>query len=67
MNSNHRPRAGERVGVAVVGAGYWGPNLIRNFGGSEEFDLRWVCDLDEARGAQGPRTELHGEGHDFAR
>ncbi len=49
MNSNHRPRAGERVGVAVVGAGYWGPNLVRNFGGSEQFDLRWVCDLDEAR------------------
>ncbi len=49
MKSNHRPQAGERVGIAVVGAGYWGPNLIRNFGGSEQFDLRWVCDLDEAR------------------
>ena len=37
------------LGVAVVGAGYWGPNLVRNFSASEDWDLRWVCDLDEAR------------------
>jgi predicted dehydrogenase len=49
MSGNHMPRAGERIGMAVVGAGYWGPNLVRNFGGSEEFELRWVCDLNEAR------------------
>ena len=23
--------AAERPGIAVVGAGYWGPNLVRNF------------------------------------
>jgi predicted dehydrogenase len=39
----------ERLGVAVVGAGYWGPNLIRNFRGSGDWDLRAVCDLDQAR------------------
>lgn len=39
----------ERVGVAVIGAGYWGPNLIRNFGASGDVDLRWVCDLSEER------------------
>ncbi|MFZ5850097.1 MAG: Gfo/Idh/MocA family protein [Actinomycetota bacterium] len=37
------------VGVAVVGAGYWGPNLVRNFSASDGADLRWVCDLDEQR------------------
>ena len=37
------------LGVAVVGAGYWGPNLARNFAGSPAWRLRWVCDLDEAR------------------
>lgn len=37
------------IGVAVIGAGYWGPNLIRNFQGSSEFDVRWVCDLDLER------------------
>jgi predicted dehydrogenase len=35
--------------VAVVGAGYWGPNLVRNFRGSQHWDLVAVCDLDEAR------------------
>ncbi|WP_181311593.1 Gfo/Idh/MocA family protein [Nocardioides campestrisoli] len=37
------------LGVAVVGAGYWGPNLIRNFRSSTDWDLVAVCDLDEAR------------------
>lgn len=32
--------------VAVVGAGYWGPNLVRNFQSNSDCDLRWVCDLD---------------------
>ena len=37
------------VGVAVVGCGYWGPNLVRNFYESNEVDLRWVCDLQPER------------------
>jgi predicted dehydrogenase len=37
------------IGVAVVGAGYWGPNLIRNLQQNHDVELRWVCDLDEAR------------------
>ncbi|GAA2106808.1 Gfo/Idh/MocA family oxidoreductase [Microlunatus panaciterrae] len=35
--------------IAVIGAGYWGPNLVRNFRGSADWDLVAVCDLDEAR------------------
>ena len=35
--------------MAVVGAGYWGPNLIRNFRASEDWDLVSVCDLDTDR------------------
>jgi len=38
-----------RLGAAVIGAGYWGPNLVRNFQTSPEWDLRWVCDLDRER------------------
>lgn len=37
------------LGVAVVGAGYWGPNLIRNFAASRRWDLRWVVDQDMQR------------------
>ncbi len=36
-------------GIAVVGAGYWGPNLIRNLQAHPAWDLRWVCDLDAER------------------
>lgn len=35
--------------IAVVGAGYWGPNLIRNFREQPGCTELWVCDLDEAR------------------
>ena len=37
------------LGVAVVGAGYWGPNLVRNFHASEEWSLRCIVDPDRAR------------------
>jgi predicted dehydrogenase len=30
--------------VGVVGLGYWGPNLVRNF--DELSQLTWLCDLD---------------------
>jgi predicted dehydrogenase len=50
------------LGVAIVGAGYWGPNLARNFGGSADWDLRWVCDLDLDRAsgiaARNPGTRV---------
>ena len=39
------------LSVVVVGAGYWGPNLARNFHRSAEWDLRAVCDLDVERAA----------------
>jgi predicted dehydrogenase len=39
--------SGERVSVAVVGLGYWGPNLARNFDRLPGADLRWICDASE--------------------
>ena len=33
------------IGVGVIGLGYWGPNLLRNFAESEGAALRAVCDL----------------------
>ena len=35
--------------IGVIGCGYWGPNLLRNFAENEAAELRWICDLDEAR------------------
>lgn len=40
------------LGTAVVGAGYWGPNLVRNLQATPRTRLRWVCDLDRDRAAR---------------
>ena len=37
------------IKVGVIGAGYWGPNLIRNFYQIPELDLKMVCDLSQDR------------------
>jgi predicted dehydrogenase len=48
------------IGAAVVGAGYWGPNLVRNLQGSSQFRLRWLCDIDidRARAVAGPYSDV---------
>lgn len=35
--------------IGVVGCGYWGPNLLRNFAENESAQLRWMCDLNTKR------------------
>ena len=49
--------------IAVIGAGYWGPNLIRNFRANPAWDLVAVCDLDEqrARKVVGARSTVEVE------
>jgi predicted dehydrogenase len=32
------------IRIGVVGYGYWGPNIVRNFGGHEKADVVAVCD-----------------------
>jgi predicted dehydrogenase len=39
----------QRIVVGVVGCGYWGPNLIRNFKGLPNCHLGAVCDVNQAR------------------
>jgi predicted dehydrogenase len=48
------------IGIAVVGAGYWGPNLVRNAMATPSFRLRWLCDLDvdRARSVLGPYSTV---------
>ena len=47
-----------RPAVGLVGLGYWGPNLARNF--DDLADLRWMCDASpdalERYGARYPQT-----------
>jgi predicted dehydrogenase len=39
--------ARDRIAVGVVGLGYWGPNLARNFAALDGCELRWCCDRSE--------------------
>src|SRR6185436_8450353 len=37
------------IKIAVVGAGHWGPNLIRNFHNGTTSQVRWIVDADAKR------------------
>lgn len=37
------------LNVAVIGCGYWGPNLIRNFNALSECEVKTVCDAKKDR------------------
>jgi predicted dehydrogenase len=37
------------TGIGVIGCGYWGPNLIRNFNIQPDAELIAISDLDEGR------------------
>src|SRR5215218_1594718 len=52
MSPDRRLTAIERpLRVAVVGYGYWGPNLARNALESQDLELAALCERDHARGA----------------
>ncbi len=57
-----------QVSVGVVGCGYWGPNLIRNFRQLPDCNLKLMCDSSEQRLAHlkslYPEVESHKDyGH----
>ncbi len=39
----------KRINVGVVGCGYWGPNLVRNFRSIPSCRLKVMCDISEER------------------
>lgn len=44
-----RRSQGSRLGVGIVGLGYWGPNLLRGLIEQPGVDIRYICDLDDER------------------
>ena len=42
--------------VGVVGLGYWGPNLARNFDRLPDAELTWLCDASEEARERWGRT-----------
>jgi predicted dehydrogenase len=39
----------KQIKVGVVGCGYWGPNLVRNFRAIPDCSLKVMCDISEKR------------------
>ncbi len=35
--------------IAIIGLGYWGPNLVKNFYTTEQIQIKYICDLDEKK------------------
>jgi predicted dehydrogenase len=42
-------KGGETIGVGLVGYGYWGPNLARNFSAQPDCSLVAVCEKNRSR------------------
>src|SRR5450755_2698015 len=53
-----------QIGLAVIGAGYWGPNLVRTASATPELRLRWLCalDVERARNVLGPYASARPTG-----
>ncbi len=46
----------KEIKIGVIGCGYWGPNLIRNFSQIDSTELYYVCDLDESKMVSAKKT-----------
>jgi len=44
-----RPSNSSKLGVGIIGCGYWGPNLVRNLNTLNDCSVRWLCDLNPKR------------------
>ena len=40
---------GKMIKIGLIGYGYWGPNLARNFNVNPDFDLTPICDFSPKR------------------
>jgi predicted dehydrogenase len=53
------------IAVAVIGAGHWGPNLIRNLDNGDSSRVAWIVDRDRSRldsvSARFPDARVSGE------
>lgn len=45
----------QSIGVAVIGYGYWGPNLVRNFAKTDGAEVVAISDIDPKKLAAGTR------------
>lgn len=60
-----RPNSSDMLGVGVIGYGYWGPNVVRNFQAQQHSRVTMVCDsrpaaLEKALHCY-PGIQVHGD------
>jgi predicted dehydrogenase len=55
-NGNSSGPKSSLISVGVIGYGYWGPNIVRNFQGSNRTRVEMVCDKNPAALAQVKRN-----------
>ncbi len=57
------------IKIGLIGFGYWGPNLARNFNVNPEFELASICDFSpdrlETAGRFYPQVNLHNTVEEF--
>ena len=49
LNQARRKESGAMTNIGIIGYGYWGPNLARNFAEMPGVNLAAIADLDEAK------------------
>lgn len=49
------------IKVGIIGCGYWGPNVIRNFAALDDVEVKYLCDIDQARLARLKRSCPHAK------
>jgi predicted dehydrogenase len=43
------PKGGFKMKIGLIGYGYWGPNLARNFDQNSDLELSYICDFSQDR------------------
>jgi len=51
----------DMINIGVIGFGYWGPNVARNFSQIDDAQVSYICDLDEERLARARRQYPHAQ------
>ena len=55
-NGNSSGSKSDMIRIGVIGYGYWGPNIVRNFHGQEHTSVEMLCDKNPAALARAKRT-----------
>lgn len=49
-NKSHSKTQMDKIlNIGIIGCGYWGPNIIRNFNDHEDCNVKYCADLDDER------------------